>query len=357
MRGRRQSERVVKPIGAGDHSGHQHVFTSSARKSKRKQSSEGARTEAGTEDMRVNGNRLIRVLAGICACAGLLGGPASAQSFLYDNIPGSLPPPTPPNSAAVNNSFSAIVGGNAITSLQADDIRVTNLPSGTAPVITRFDFIVTNLDVPNPNPDNPNHPGAGQTAVRFRPRLRMWNSNAVGNAPTNLLQTGLGGTAAFDLPAVTLPAPAAGSYSSALISFDLTPFGGVNIPGTSPNIFIGLVFDDENGALAPGLSDPERLRRMNNIGLFIHNPINQGSSADQVWANAQGGSYDVNNPAGSLQSSANYGLPPTTPLNFAFRVTLLTIPEPGAGGLLLVTALPVAATLVRRRMRRGKPSA
>jgi hypothetical protein len=300
-----------------------------------------------TEEMRVIWNRLIRVLAGVVACVGIFCGTASAQTILYDNLPISLPPPPDPpgdvTSGALNNFFSSMVGNNAITSLVAEDISVRNghMPGNAARLITQFDFIVTNTYIPDA--------GATETGVTFRPRVRMWTSNPLGDRPTELLQTGMGQDAVFDLPAVTLPAPAPGSdYSSALLSLDLTSFGGVSFPGDTPNIWIGLVFDDMDGTLAPaGASNAERLERMNNIGMYINNQISPGSSADQLWGTIRGDSFAVDNPEGGLFNSDN--LEVDFPLNLAYRVTLLTIPEPGAGALAVTAILPLTGVMLRRR--------
>lgn len=294
--------------------------------------------------MRVISNRLVRSLAGVAACLCLCAGPTSAQYVLYDNLPGSPPPPSNNTSGAINNSFSSLVGSNAITSLVAEDISMSGLPVNVARVITQFDFVVTNLHVPDPNPTNRSHPGAGQADIQFRPRVRIWSSNALGNAPTQLL-------GAFDMPATTLPGAAPGSYSSALLSLDLTPFGGVSIPNNTPNIWIGLVFDDMDGTLAPaGISDADRVKRMNNLGMFIHNPINKGSSADQLWGTTRGDSFAVNNPEGGLFNSADARV--SFPLNLAFRVSMLTIPEPGTGALAVTAILPLVGVMLRRRTRR-----
>jgi hypothetical protein len=287
--------------------------------------------------MRVMPNRLLPLAFGIGACLCLLSSRASAQYIVYDNLPAINPGPiADPNVRAANNAFSANLGGNVSTAIQGDDIKFNTLPPTASRTISKIEFYVSNLDVPVASG------GAGATAISVRPRLRIWAGNRTApiDGPGSLL-------GAFDLPIVNLAAPSPGRFSSELVTLDLDPFGGVSVPDNVGRFWIGVVFDNNNGATGMNVA------QMNNVGLVLNRPISPAFSSDDLgWGDdAAAGAYNTSNPEGDFNNSADYGLPSDFPLNFAFRVTMYTVPEPGTGALLMMALLPAAVSVRKRYVR------
>ena len=95
-----------------------------------------------------------------------------------------------------------------------------------------------------------------------------------------------------------------------------------------------MTFDDNNGT-STGQLDP--IPFMNELGMFVENPVSVGSSADLVFRSTNPGSNFVNNPPGATEN--NGGNPP---YNIYWETV---VPEPSS---LAFLAIGVAG-LIRRR--------
>ena len=196
------------------------------------------------------------------------------------------------------NGGAAVVGGNTITRLVADDITPLGGYSGQA--ISNIYFSVVN---------------ANGVAVSARPRLRMWGSDGAGGGPGTFI-------AGFTFNAISFAANSGSSFF-----FHPT---GVNVP--SGTFWMGLTFDNNSGATGATAA------QLNNLGMALFDPPSIGTSADTAFETTAAGDFLVNNPAGS---SFNFGGNP--PANFFFGVSVVGVPEPstialavlGLGGLML----------------------
>ncbi len=219
---------------------------------------------------------------------------ASAQElFVYDNVV-NFGGQFYANGGAANQS------GNTITTLVADDI--TPIPGYAGQTISNIYFSVVN---------------GNAAAVSARPRLRIYDSTGTGGGPGTIL-------AAFSFNPISF-----GANSANIFYFNP---GGLTVP--SGTFWMGLTFDDNGGATGATLA------QMNNLGMAFFNPPTVGTSADIFFQTTSAGSFNANNPAGTL---ANFGGNP--PANFGFGVSV--VPEPST---LVLAALGLGAlTIFRRR--------
>jgi hypothetical protein len=201
------------------------------------------------------------------------------------------------------NGGAALVGGNTITRLVADDITPLGGYAGMS--ISNIYFSVVN---------------ANGVAVSARPRLRMWNADGAGGDPGSFI-------AGFTFNAISFGANTASSFF-----FHPT---GVNVPAGT--FWIGLTFDNNSGAT--GATDVQ----LNNLGMALFNPPTIGTSTDNAFETTAAGDFLVNNPAGA---TFNFGGNP--PANFFFGLSVAQVPEPstfllgvlGLGGLFLFRRQP-----------------
>jgi hypothetical protein len=227
---------------------------------------------------------------------------ASAQElFIYRDLDTST-------SQFFANGGAALVSGDTITRLVADDITPLGGYAGTA--ISNIYFSVVN---------------ANAVAVSARPRLRMWNADGPGGTPGTFV-------AGFTFNAISFSANTG-------YSFFFHPTG-VNVPAST--FWIGLTFDDNNGATGATAT------QLNNLGMALFNPPTIGTSTDEAFETTAAGDFLVNNPAGS---TFNFGGNP--PANFFFGVSVAQVPEPstfligvvGLGGLFLLRRQPSGSHL------------
>jgi hypothetical protein len=274
------------------------------------------------------------------------------------------------------NNFSTLVGNDTVTALVGDDlIFKQQAPPSHPPIIpapmrlTKISFFVTNRNT---------------AAVTIRPLLRIWDddSQSLGDGvdhPGTLLR-------GINLGPITLAAaPSASTFSSTLVTVDLTggtAFGGLNIPngpgiaGDPYRVWAGLAFDNNSGRTGATLD------QMNNVGQLVNDINNNGNplvgrSGDVAWGtNNTPGSPFFGDPGADLWARNlppgaffNYfndpnhpgadGIPGTDDdpfANFAWKVWArpgFVMPEPGTAGLMAPVGLTAGFLLWRRRNRRS----
>jgi hypothetical protein len=308
----------------------------------------------------------------------LLGGVAhiaraqGTEQVVYDNL-STLSSLGPNYLFDERNRFSSNVGNDTVTGLVADDLifkQSNNSPIIPQPMrLTKISFYITNHNT---------------TAVTIRPLLRLWNDDAMG-LTGNLADTDHPGTLlrGLNLAPITLAAaPAAGGFSSTLVTVDLTngnPFGGLNVPGSKDangnpiagdpyRIWAGLAFDNNGGRTGATLS------QMDNVGELVNDIHNTGAvitgkSGDVAWGTGPGDTpgqklFAENLPPGAFFNyfgdpahPGNDGIPGTDDdpfANYAWQVWARPgyfVPEPGTAGLLGGAGLPFALLVWRRRRR------
>ena len=220
---------------------------------------------------------------------------ASAQElFIYQNLNNNT-------GQFYANGGAAVVGGNTITRLVADDI--TPLSGYAGQSISNLYFSVVN---------------ANAVAVSARPRLRIWDADGAGGSPGTFV-------AGFTFNAISFGANTA-------YSFFFHPTG-VNVPNGT--FWIGLTFDNNSGAT--GATDVQ----LNNLGMALFNPPTIGTSTDNAFETTAAGDFLVNNPAGA---TFNFGGNP--PANFFFGLSV--VPEPAT---CVLWGLGFVGLLVFRRRR------
>lgn len=176
--------------------------------------------------------------------------------------------------STVNNG-AAIISGNTITRLIADDLSV---PAGQAlPYnLTGFRFNVANFNT---------------TSVSARPRIRFYLPNGAGGGPGTLIN-------AFSFNPISFPA-------GSIQTFTVNPLPSA-LTITSQTIWTGITFDNNTGATEATAT------QMNNLGQGAFNPVNLGSSADRFFRTTSAGSFASDNPAGGFLTlggnpAANFG--------------------------------------------------
>jgi hypothetical protein len=200
------------------------------------------------------------------------------------------------------NGGAAVVGGNDITNVVADDINPT--AGGVGSPITSITYSVANLN---------------GSAVTFQPVLSIWAADGAGGQPGTLLTS-------LSLSATT---QAAGTVALYTISQSTGFFLG------QARFWAGLSFDDNGGAIGVTAA------QLNNLGQGIFAPPTVGSSQDLFFGGSTPGQQGSNNPAGGLFF---FGGNPVADFGWAFTAT----PEPGSA-LLVAGGLALAALLSKRR--------
>jgi len=323
--------------------------------------------------------RILLSLASVLAGLGFAASMAHAQgpeTVVYDNL-STLSSLGPNYLFDERNNFSTLVGSDTVTALVGDDLIFKQQPPSQKPIIpapmrlTKIAFYVTNRNT---------------TAVTIRPLLRIWNddSQSLGDGvdhPGTLLRK-------LNMGPITLAAaPSPGTFSSTLVTVDLTggtnPFGGLNIPngpgisGDPYRVWAGLAFDDNGGRTGATLD------QINNVGQLVNDIHNNGltlvgRSGDVAWGtnNNPASPYfgdpgpDLwarNLPPGAFFNYVNDpnhpgadGIPNTNDdpfANFAWQVWArpgFVMPEPGTAGLMAPVGLTVGILLWRRRSRRSR---
>ena len=204
---------------------------------------------------------------------------------LYSNV-------TTFSGSAYPNGDATLVSGNTITSLVADSIGFV----GTLPFsIGQFNFAIGNLNAAD---------------VSARPRIRFYANDGVNGGPGTYI-TG------FSFNPITFTASSIQVYTGTV-----TPFA-INTQA----IWAGITFDDNTGAT--GIT----LDQLNNLGMGLFNPIDVGSSTDNIFQTNAAGSFLANNPAGK---NYNFGGSPVANLGWQF-----------------VSAIPLPVTLTEFSAKKG----
>lgn len=211
--------------------------------------------------------------------------------------------------SAFSNGGAAVLSGNGITRLQADDITFAAGAAGQ--LINRFDFNVSNLNTSN---------------TSARARIRFYADNA--GAPGTLI-TG------FSFNPISFGANSASTFFTTL-----APASQFAVPANG-KMWAGITFDNNTGATGATIT------QLNNLGQGLFNPPTIGSSADVLFLTTAPGSQFVSNPAGG---TTNFGGNPVANTGWAFTIAGPNVPEPGSVALLI--GMGVSSLLLRRKVRK-----
>ncbi|HQY87671.1 MAG TPA: PEP-CTERM sorting domain-containing protein [Tepidisphaeraceae bacterium] len=195
--------------------------------------------------------------------------------------------------SVVTNGGSANQAGNNITTMIADDLDMT-----AAANIIGFRFSVGNLNT---------------TAVSARPRVRFYADNA------GVPGTYLGG---FSFNAISFPANSVNVLGTTIAPFPMPA-----------NIWAGMVFDNNTGATGATLA------QLDLLGQGSFDPVDVGSSTDNLFGTTAAGSFNVNDPVGV---TFNFGANPVANVGWE----LVSVPEPT---MLSVIGAVASFVLARRR--------
>jgi Secretion system C-terminal sorting domain len=184
------------------------------------------------------------------------------------------------------NAGATLQSGNTITTLLADSLGLVGTPPFT---IGSFTFSVANFDAAD---------------VTARPRIRFYNADGPAGSPGTLI-TGISfSPILFATGAIQL--------------FDTGPLA-TTFPVTSNGIWAGMTFDDNTGTTGATAA------QLNNLGQGFFNPVDKGSSTDDLFQTDTAGSFLGDNPTGSI---GNLGGTPVA--NFGWEI---------------ISALPLPVTL------------
>lgn len=211
--------------------------------------------------------------------------------------------------SAVALGGSANQSGNQITRMIMDDVQTSGAIAGE-------DVLEVTFSVYNGNTSN----------VSTRARIRFWNADGAGGAPgsyyTNPGAVGFTFNAFSFAPGVTL---LTGTIGAGLFKMPTGP------------IWAGITFDNNSGATGATAA------QMDNFGVGIFNAPTVGTSADQLFATTNAGSFfNTANPAGSTFNFPGTGLI----ANSGWR--LAAVPEPGT---MVALGAGLAALAARRRRK------
>jgi hypothetical protein len=248
----------------------------------------------------------LRLFALALAATLLVTNISQAQFRVYNNIDGSVF-----SGFVYSNGGDGpdpVTTGNTITRLTADDIHFA--PGFAGNVITNIYFSVSNLNA---------------VAVSARPRLRFYADNS--NSPGNIL-------AAFTFNPISFPA-------QSVSVFFFNPGGSFTVPAGT--MWAGETFDDNVGTT--GITPAQ----LNNLGQGIFGPPQAGTSLDEFFQSTSQGSFNQNNPPGSLLF---FGGVPAANFGWAFEIAnISSVPEPATWGLLILGTTACTGGLVYRRRK------
>ncbi len=216
------------------------------------------------------------ILAGVCSLG--LANIASAQSifYFYDaGVAGTFP---------VATNGGAVASANPVlTRLVADDVNYS--PDFAGLPVTRVEFGTYN---------------GNAAATTCRPRLRFWQQNAPTQDPLTSV-FGPGVTVASPTNWALTFNPLAAPAGLQLFAGDTTAFAWT--APASGKIWIGMTFDNSDGAAAPAVPAPipgTTEVELNNLGYAVANPA-VGSSANVMFQTTNPGSFfGVTNPPGAM---------------------------------------------------------
>ena len=208
---------------------------------------------------------------------------------------------------------------NAITTLIADDIQTAAGFGGQ--LATGYTFAVANLN-----------PLSGGATTSVRARTRFYAANGTGGLPGTFLGGQTFNAFAFANNSITRFGPT------------VNPVGIFTIP-VNGQFWAAITFDNNSGATGATAA------QLNNFGVALLNPT-IGSSFDAAFETTTNGSFNVNNPAGTLFNFGNATNPANPLANFGFDLVTSTAPVvvPEAGSLtLILPALGILGVVARRR--------
>ena len=184
----------------------------------------------------------------------------AAGDVYYSNI-------SNPTGAVIAQGPAALVSGNGMTRLLADDI-LTAVPGNSVIELT---FSVANTNV---------------VTVTARPRFRFWNANGTGGGPGTYL-----GTVGLTFPSTPFP-------PGVTVTTGGIPTGVFPMPGSK--FWVGMVLDNANGATGATLA------QLGAMGQAVFDPPTRGSSPDIPFITNSAGSFlGTTNPAGSRVSQTS----------------------------------------------------
>ena len=209
------------------------------------------------------------------------------------------------------NGGATVSAGNTQTKFVADDIFFDpSVPAGTQ--LNGFTFSVANFN------------GA---AVSARPLVRFYGDNA--GLPGVLL----GG---FNFNPISF---AAGTVQLFSFSFAASPSLVTPAPGT--RFWAGVAFDDNTGGTGATVA------QLNLLGQGIFAPPTVGSSNDQFFQSTSAGTYNANNPPGSLLF---FGGNPVADFGWSFTGAV-AVPEPMTWAMISFGAIGSISYGIRYRRK------
>ena len=190
--------------------------------------------------------------------------------------------------SAVANEGAAVQAGNTITTLMADSLGLIGTPPFS---VHSFKFSVANFD--------------GVNNISARTFLRFYSADGTAGSPGTLI-------AGFSLPPALFTAGTVELFNITDMPFTIT----------TQAIWAGIVFDNDTATTGATAND------LDNLGQGIFDPIDRGSSTDNIFATNTAGSFLGDNPTGTTGNLfgsplANFGweivsafLTPVTLYNF-----------------------------------------
>jgi hypothetical protein len=204
----------------------------------------------------------------------------SVESSVYSDI-------TTFTGSAIANEGSAVQSGNTITALMADSLGLIGTPPFS---VHSFKFSVANFDVVD---------------ITARTLVRFYSADGTAGSPGTLI-------AGFSLPPFLFSASTVELFNITDMPFTVT----------TQAIWAGIVFDNDTATTGATAGD------LDNLGQGIFDPIDKGSSTDDIFATNTAGSFLGDNPPGTTGNLfgsplANFGweivsasLTPVTLYNF-----------------------------------------
>jgi hypothetical protein len=191
------------------------------------------------------------------------------------------------------NGGAAVQAGNTITTLVADSLGLIGTPPFS---VGSFTFSVANFNAVD---------------VSARPRIRFYANDGPAGSPGTLV-------AGYSFNPIT--------FTASLIELFNTGPLAMPFPVTTQAIWAGITFDDNTGTSGATLA------QLNNLGQGIFDPIDRGSSTDDIFQTDTAGSFLADNPTGTI---FNFGGPPLA--NFGWEI---------------VSAVPLPLTLYDFKVQR-----
>ncbi|MEP6947881.1 MAG: T9SS type A sorting domain-containing protein [Ginsengibacter sp.] len=181
------------------------------------------------------------------------------------------------------NGGAALQSGNTITTLVADSLGLIGTPPFS---VAAFTFSVASFN---------------EVDVTARARVRIYANDGADGGPGTLL-------AGVSFDSILLKAGSTSLFNTGSLQ---TP-----LQVTTQAIWAGIIFDNNNGTLSSTLD------QLNNLGQGIFDPIDKGSSTDDIFGTDAAGSFLADNPTGS---TFNFGGPPLANLGWEI-ISAITLP-------------------------------